>query len=127
MKSPLDRRPNKAKSEDESMPDDIADQFAMASDENKFAEVVKELMDKGKIEMITDLSADEVKLITRIYMIARMKNIDIWFEGLAIFMQLQLSKQRKSRREMIDALRPIISGENQGNPLSRLFNRGGRY
>jgi hypothetical protein len=109
------------------VPDDIADSFAMGADENKFAEVIKELMDKGKIEMITDLSADEIKLITRIYMIAQMKNIPIWMEGLGIFMQLQLSKSRKSRHEMIDALRPIIQGEGQGNPLSRLFNGGRRY
>jgi hypothetical protein len=109
------------------VPDDIADSFAMGADENKFAEVIKELMDKGKIEMITDLSADEIKLITRIYMIAQMKNIPIWMEGLGIFMQLQLSKSRKSRHEMIDALRPIIQGEGHGNPLSRLFNGGRRY
>lgn len=88
--------------------DDIADQFSASSDENKFAEIMKELMNKDKIEMITDLTSDEIKLITRIYMIAKMKKIDIWFQGLAIFMELQLSKNRRSRNEMIEALRPLI-------------------
>jgi hypothetical protein len=101
--------------------------FSMANDDNKFAEVIKELMDKGKIEMITDFSSDEIKLITRIYMIVKMKNIPIWNEGLGVYMQLLLSKNRRSRNEMIDALRPIIQGQGDGflakfNP----FNRG-RY
>lgn len=102
--------------------DEIANAFTQAQNRNEVAEVLKELFDKGKIYLITDLSRDEIKLMTRIYMIAEMKDIDIWKSGLYIYSQLMLSKGRKSRTELIEA----IKGTNRERGIfSRLnpFNR----
>lgn len=72
---------------------------------NEVAEVLKELFKDEKILMITDLTADEIKLITRIKMIAEMKDIKYWASGLELYMKLVLSRDRKSRREILEAIR----------------------
>lgn len=103
---------------------DIMSNFQQMQSKNEVAEVLKELFDEGKIYMIGDLTRDEIKLATRIYMIADMKKIDVWKKGLAFFMKLMLSKDRKSRKELLDAIR----GYNQQQGfLQKLnpFNRGG--
>lgn len=72
---------------------------------NEVAEVLKELFRDEKILMITDLNSDEIRLITRIRMIADMKDIKYWKDGLDLFMKLVLSRDRKSRKEILDAIR----------------------
>ena len=72
---------------------------------NEVAEVLKELFRDEKLLMITDLTADEIKLVVRIKMIADMKKIKYWSDGLDLFMKLALSRDRKSRREILDAIR----------------------
>jgi hypothetical protein len=71
---------------------------------NEMAEVMKELFDKGKIFLITDVSMDQIKIMTRIYMIAKMKNIPIYLEGLEFFCMALLSKDRKSRDEIVKTI-----------------------
>lgn len=90
---------------DKQFHDNISDAFAKVTEKNEIAEVLKELFDKNKIYMITDLSKDEIKLATRIYMIAKMKKIKIWHEGLEFFATMVLSMNRKSRKELLDAIR----------------------
>ena len=55
---------------------------------NQTVEILKELFDKGKIYLITDVSKDEAKLMTRIYMVAQMKHLDRWLEGLAYYVTI---------------------------------------
>ena len=100
----------------------MLDAFQQLQMKNEMAEVLKELFVEKKIYMITDLTSDEIKLATRIYMLAEMKNIKYWKEGLNRFMLLVLSRDRKSRKEILQA----ISGyTKQEGVLSRLnpFNR----
>ena len=78
---------------------------------NEVAEVLKELFRDEKLLMITDLTSDEIKLVVRIKMIAQMKNIKYWTEGLDLFMKLVLSRDRKSRREILDAIRGYTKTE----------------
>ena len=85
--------------------------FQNLQSKNDISEVLKELFDEGKIYMIGDLSKDEIKLATRIFMIADMKDIEIWKKGLAFYCKIMLSKNRESRREM---LRAIGGGGNMG-------------
>jgi len=101
--------------------DEIVDSFSSIQDKNEMAEVLKELFDEGKIYMIGDLSRDEIKLATRIYMIAELKNIKVWQRGLSFYCKLLLSKNRKSRQELLNA----ISGLNRQSFLNRLnpFNK----
>ena len=78
---------------------------------NEVAEVLKELFNENKILMMTDLTSDEIKLVVRIKMIAEMKNIPYWTNGLDLFMKLVLSRDRKSRREILDAIRGYTKTE----------------
>lgn len=84
---------------------------------NEVAEVLKELFNENKILMMTDLSPDEIKLVVRIRMIADMKKIKYWNDGLNLFMKLVLSRDRKSRKEILEAIRGYT--QSQGI-LSRL-------
>lgn len=83
---------------------DIESAFANVSDKNEIAEVLKELFDENKIYMISDLSKDEIKLATRIYMLADMKKIESWKIGLAFYVKFLISKDRKSRSEILRAI-----------------------
>lgn len=96
---------------------EIDEAFAGLAQQSEMAEVLKELFDKNKIYMIGDLSKDEIKLATRIYMVSKIKNIEVWKDGLAFFCELMLSKDRKSRRELLDAIRGF---NQQKGILSRL-------
>jgi len=89
--------------------DALLSAFSGSMDKNEIAEVVKELFDEKKIFMISDVTGDEAKLMTRIYMIAKMKNIDSWMTGLAFYSKILLSQKRKSREEILKA----ISGYSQ--------------
>ena len=50
--------------------DDIQKAFTDIGNQNELAKVLKELFDPNKIHMITDLTADEIRLCTRIFMLA---------------------------------------------------------
>jgi len=98
--------------------------FSSAQDKTDFSEILKELFDTNKIELITELTGDEIRIITRLYMISKLKKITVWNQGLLLFMKLKLSQNRQSRKEIIDA----VKGYNaQRSMLSRLnpFNRTG--
>lgn len=87
-----------------SNPEDIVSQFQSMQQQNEMAEVLKELFDTNKTPLITDLSKDEIKLVTRIKMISELKDIPIWDTGITLFMKLMLSHQRKSRKEILEAI-----------------------
>lgn len=97
--------------------DNIASQFASMSNKTELAEVMKELFDKGKIYLIGDLTKDEIKLATRIYMIAKMKKLSKWIDALNFFCTLLISKDRKSREEILKA---IAGYSQQQNIWSRI-------
>lgn len=97
---------------------DIADTFQAFSQKNEAVEVLKELFDKDKLYMIGDLTSDEVKLITRIYMISKIKNLKVWESGINVFMTLLLSKNRKSRSEIIEAIKGYIDRQQSWNNLN---------
>lgn len=101
---------------------DIAQQFQEAQTRNEIAEILRELFVEKKIYLITDLSKDEIKLATRIYMIAEMKKIEAWKEGLKFFVTLMLSKDRKSRKELLEAMKGNIGQQSfmqRMNPFNR--------
>lgn len=85
----------------------LLDSFNASQSKNEIAEVLKELFDEGKIYLIGDLEKDEIRLLTRMYMISRIKNIPIWEEGISFYCKLMLSKDRKSRKELIEAIKGI--------------------
>jgi len=96
-------------------------EFQSTLQRNEVAEVLKELFVDKKICMITDLSIDEIKLATSIYILAEMKNIKYWKDGIDFYMKLVLSKNRKSRKEILEAIRGYTSPSgilSKLNPLN---------
>ena len=90
---------------DEITNQDMLSAFSEMQNKNEMAQVLKELFEDKKIFMISDLTRDEIKLATRIYTIAELKNIGAWKTGLMFYCQLLLSKDRKSRKEVLEAIR----------------------
>jgi uncharacterized membrane protein len=101
---------------------DIQQQFQEAFNRNEVAEVLRELFVENKIYLITDLTKDEIKLATRIYMLAEMKDIKAWKSGLKFFVTLMLSKDRKSRKELLEAMKGQIGNQSFFNKLNP-FNK----
>jgi len=79
--------------------------FNNQTNKNEFAETIKELFNEKKISMITDLTKDEVKLLTRIYTISKLKKLKVWEDGINWYLKLMLSSKRQSRKELLDAIR----------------------
>lgn len=106
--------------------DELSSKFSDMQNKNEFADVIKELFDKSKIFMISDLTGDEIKLITKIAMIGKIKNIAIYDDALEMYAQLVLSKNRMSRKEIIDAIKGYIgqtSLAGKMNPFNWNKNR----
>jgi len=102
--------------------DMLMSSFANQQNKNELAEILKELFDEKKIQLITDLTKDEIKLVTRIVVIADMKGLSIWKSGIKTYLKLVLSKNRQSRKELLDAIRgaPMGGGGFMGrfNPMN---------
>jgi len=102
-------------------PDSLMKAFGEQDKKNEIAEVLKELFKESKINMITDLTSDEIRLMTRIYIIADMKKLEVWKSGLLYYQKLMLSKNRTSRKEILEAIkgyggeRGLISKLNPAN------------
>lgn len=105
-------------------PESLMMEFSKQQNLSDVVKVLQELFDVKKLRLITDLSEDEIKLITRIRLVANIKDIPIWDQGLDEFMAMQLSKKRRSRSEIIDAIKGYTQ-QKQGF-LPRLFGGGNR-
>ena len=101
---------------------DINDNFQKITNQSEVTEAIKQLFDSDKGMMISDLSGDEIKLITRILMLCDLKNITTWEKGISIYLKLVLSKKRKSRSEILEAIKGSMM-RKQGF-FNRMFNRG---
>jgi len=82
----------------------IQDQFQVLQQKNEMAEVLKELFDVEKIKLTSELSKNEIKLITRINLISELKDLPKWKEGTELYMKLMLSHKRQSRKEILSAI-----------------------
>lgn len=83
----------------------ILEGFTEHKEKNEVVQILNELFDRKKINLITDLTDDEIKLITAIKIIADMKDIPAWHTGVEIYMSLLLSRKRRSRAEVIEAVK----------------------
>lgn len=106
----------------EMSPDTLMSSFQNQQNNSEVVRVLKELFDIKKIKLITDLTDDEIKLITRIRMVAEIKNVDIYDKGITEYISMQLSKKRRSRTEIIEALKGYTQPRTG---LQRIFGMGG--
>jgi len=95
--------------------------FQEAQNKTEMADILRELFDEKKIQMIGDLSKDEIRIATKIYILADMKKIPLWKKGLEYYMKLLLSRDRKSRKEILEAIRGYQSTSflQKMNPFNR--------
>ena len=105
--------------------DEIAQKFAEMQNKSEIAEVLKELFDVNKIDIIGDLTKDEIRLITRIKMVAELKDVAVWKKGINLYTTLMLSCDRKSRKELIDAVRGYQQPQGFMGKMRGMFGGGG--
>ena len=106
--------------------DEMEEKFAAMQNQSEMSEVLKELFDPKKLFMIADMSKDEIKLATRIYMIADMKGIQIWKDGLEFYARFLISKDRKSRKEILQAIQGYHQPQGLMGKIGGVFNGGNR-
>jgi hypothetical protein len=102
---------------------ELLDKFSESQDKNEVVEILRELFKSDKIEMITDLSDDEISLITAIDTIAEYKDLPMWRFAKDYFIKLKLSKNRKSRKELIEAIKGHMQSKNAGDKLREVFRQ----
>ena len=105
--------------------DDMVKAFQQMQSKNEMAEVLKELFDSKKINLISEFTTDEIGLITQINTIANIKGLSVWESTVKKYAELMLSHKRKSRKEIIDA----IKGYNANSMMDKINPRnmfGGR-
>ena len=98
---------------------DLYEGFVSAKDNTDFSKVLAELFDKNKINLISDLTSDEIKLITRIKMIAYLKKIPSWDKTIQTYLELKISHKRQSRKEITEIFKEQFRRSVFG------FRRGG--
>jgi tRNA nucleotidyltransferase/poly(A) polymerase len=106
--------------------DRLLDEFNKLQNKSELSEILKELFDINKLELISELSNDETKLITRIYNVSDTYGLDIWKNTVKDLLKLRLSHKRKSRNEIISAVKGYFSSvftNKQTNQFKR--NNGG--
>jgi len=86
----------------------------MRSESANSQESVKELLGEDKVKARTDLSARQVKLVTKAYFLAKLTNDKYILEILKNFLTLSISKDRKSRTEYVEGLKAKIDQTIQG-------------
>lgn len=102
--------------------DAIIDSFQKTTNTDQMTQVLTELFNKSKISMITDLSKDEIRLITRMKMIANLHNLKTWDMGIQEYEELLLSHKRKSRNEILKAVGQFFS-QMKSNPFENMLKK----
>ena len=91
----------------------IVENFASTQNKSDISEILKELFDVSKISLITDISDDEARLITRLITVAKIKGFTAWEECISLFLQLKISTKRQSRKEIIEAIKGFYGAQIQ--------------
>lgn len=96
--------------------------------ENSVKSVAKELFSNDVIDLKTEISHNEINNLTRLrFMQEKFRlqsggNLD---HVIASFLRLRVSKDRKSRKEFIEALQTETRNSQGGSFMQKLFGGGG--
>lgn len=98
--------------------DDIDLKNLIKTDEKKdiesaLYEVLKDLNAELKAKILTELSEEDIRKITALTIISKMRKQPIYKEITSVFMLLRISKGRKSRQEILKAIK-------NANPESKM-------
>jgi len=97
----------------------IMQQQEKKSIDSAIYDVLKELSDTKKSLILSELSDNEIKLITRLKMISKMRHNKRYNQAADIFMMLRISKNRKSRGEIISGIKAAHPEQTNHNFLQR--------
>lgn len=73
--------------------------------DSAFYEVLKHMTDEEKATLLTELSDNDLKLITRLEMLEIMRKQKHYGTLAKIFIKLRISKDRQSRAEILKAIK----------------------
>lgn len=93
----------------------------MFDNENSESSILKELFNAKDFKTRTELSGDEISLISRLYIQSRITKRPLLSKVLDEFLVLRISKDRKSRKEFVDGYKNAEK-ENSGF-LNKMFGR----
>ena len=103
--------------------DDTIDELETSINESEIKHAVRELFqktDSKQIPLKTEISDDEIKMITRLKTIGAVMRINTLSETLDNFMLLRISNARKGRQEIIDALKQIADNKTGARAFGML-------
>lgn len=93
---------------------DVEERLHGLDEEAEIVKVLKELFDEKKVEMISELSDDELRLITAMLVTSSQLKIPILSVVATKFMKLRLSTNRKSRHELLEAVKGYMAERRYG-------------
>ena len=88
--------------------------------ESAFYDVLKDMTSEDKALLLSELSDNDLKLITRLKMLKIMRNQDLYETLSKIFIKLRISKDRKSREEILKAIKNAHPEGQQPMGLDRV-------
>jgi len=97
--------------------DDVEELFGNDSNTSE-SQILKELFNQKNFKVKSELSKDEISIISRIYTLAKLTNRPHLTEVVNEFIILRISKDRQSRKEFVEANREMKKDMNNG-----LFNK----
>jgi hypothetical protein len=86
--------------------------------------ILKELFNSKNIKVKTDLTEDQISIVSRLFLMAHITKRPYLHTVLNEFITLRVSKDRKSRTEFVEAHKD--RNQQQGKGLMGLFGGGGQ-
>jgi len=124
MKLPIDKlKPVVVQSDDNI--NNMLQKFNESQNKNETVEVLKQLFDHEKLNKISDLSPDAINLIIAIDTVGETYDFPIYKKVTERYIELQLSKNRKSRKEVIEAIKGHNTNQQNslGDRMRNVFQR----
>jgi hypothetical protein len=100
-------------------PVDIVDEITGAEEISDFAKVVERLLSSEDIELKTELSQNQINAISILTTFAEMYDVISIKKLILTFLKLQVSKKRKSRREIVELMRSKFAEQDEVKDLLR--------
>lgn len=99
------------------------------TDENDMAKTVKELSTVEKRNILSELNDREISILTRMKSIATLTGITEFEDIVNDYMLMKISRNRQSRKEMVDVLKASLINEiekakNQLNQFKQNLGMG---
>jgi len=100
-------------------PVDIVDEITGAEEISDFAKVVERLLSSEDIELKTELSQNQINAISILTTFAEMYDVISIKKLILSFLKLQVSKKRKSRKEIVELMRSKFAEQDEVKDLLR--------